>query len=144
VLIGDESALPAIAASLERVPAGVPAYAFIEVADKSEEQALRTAAELAVVWVHRDEAPSAPGDALVDAVQNAWLPSGSPHAFLHGEAGMVKELRRHLRFDREVPRELLSASGYWRRGRVDESWRAEKPEWNLEVEAQEAAFDGGS
>src|SRR5918997_520508 len=39
LLVGDESALPAIAATLERLPAGVPARVVVEVADASEEQA---------------------------------------------------------------------------------------------------------
>jgi NADPH-dependent ferric siderophore reductase len=141
LLVGDESALPAIAAALERLPAGVAAHAFVEVADKDEEQPLPTAADLSVVWVHRDAAPSDPGDALVDAVRGAWLPAGSPQAFLHGEAGMVKALRRHLRTERGVARELLSASGYWRRGVADEGWRAEKAAWTRDVEADEATLD---
>lgn len=142
LLVGDESALPAIATSLERVPAGMPTYAFIEVADKDEEQPLTTRADLSVVWVHRDKALSAPGDALVEAVRQAWLPSGAGQAFLHGEAGMVKALRHHLRSDRGIARELLSASGYWRRGATDEGWRAQKAEWTREVEADEAAYGG--
>ena len=59
------------------------------------------------------------------------------HAFVHGEADMVRAVRRHLRLERGVPRERLSASGYWRRGRTDEGWRAEKKEWNAAVEADE-------
>lgn len=141
LMIGDESALPAIATSLERVAEGVPAYAFIEVADKSEEQPLETPGDLSVVWVHRDKAPSGPGTALVEAVRGSWIPDGAGQAFLHGEAGMVKELRHHLRFERRITRELLSVSGYWRRGATDEGWRAQKADWNREVEADEASLD---
>jgi NADPH-dependent ferric siderophore reductase len=141
LMIGDESALPAIAASLLRVPERAPAYAFIEVADKSEEQPLDTPGELSVVWVHRDKAPSGPGTALVETVRGSWLPAGSGQAFLHGEAGMVKELRQHLRFERGIARELLSVSGYWRRGATDEGWRAQKADWNRDVEADEASSD---
>jgi NADPH-dependent ferric siderophore reductase len=142
LLIGDESALPAIATSLERMPGRMRAYAFVEVADKDEEQPLVTPAELSVVWVHRDTAPAPPGEALVEAVRNAWLPSGVGQAFLHGEAGMVKALRHHLRFERGITRERLSASGYWRRGVPDEGWRAEKRQWNHDVEADEATLGG--
>ena len=80
-----------------------------------------------------------PGQALVAAVRGAELPAGSLHAFVHGEAGFVRELRRFLRGERSVPREQLSASGYWRLGRTDEGWRAEKGEWNAAVEADERA-----
>jgi NADPH-dependent ferric siderophore reductase len=52
------------------------------------------------------------------------------HAFVHGEASSVRAVRRHLLIEREVPREALSVSGYWKRTRTDEEWRADKAEWN--------------
>ncbi|MGY1636208.1 siderophore-interacting protein [Geodermatophilus sp. SYSU D00742] len=134
LLVGDETALPAIAASLERLPAGTAARVFVEVDDAAEEQDLDTPAGVEVEWVHR---AGAPGAALVAAVLTAELPEGEVHAFVHGEAGFVRDLRRFLRVERLVPRERLSASGYWRRGRTDEGWRAEKAEWNAAVEADE-------
>ncbi|HEX2076014.1 MAG TPA: siderophore-interacting protein [Geodermatophilus sp.] len=140
LLAGDETALPAIAASLERLPAGAPAEVFVEVADPAEEQALPVPPGARVTWLHRT---GAPGEALVAAVRGAALPAGSVHAFVHGEAGFVRELRRFLRLERQVPRELLSVSGYWRLGRTDESWRAEKAAWNSAVEAEEQALAVG-
>ncbi|MGY1688561.1 siderophore-interacting protein [Geodermatophilus sp. SYSU D01105] len=134
LLVGDETALPAIAASLERLPAGAPARAFVEVADPAEEQDLVLPPGAELVWVHR---AGQPGTALVAAVLAAELPAGSVHAFVHGEAGFVRDLRRFLRAERLVPRELLSVSGYWRLGRTDETWRAEKAEWNAAVEADD-------
>jgi NADPH-dependent ferric siderophore reductase len=137
LLVGDESALPAIATALERIPAGVTAHAFIEVADPTEEQPLSSPGDLRVTWIHRSATGGAHGVALVDAVRDATLPTGRVHAFLHGEAGFVKQLRHHLRFERGVPKEWLSVSGYWRLGRDDEGWRAEKASWKAEVEADE-------
>ncbi|MEV0041435.1 SIP domain-containing protein, partial [Streptomyces sp. NPDC050804] len=52
-------------------------------------------------------------------------------------AGFVKDLRRHLRLERNVPRERLSASGYWRLGQTDEAWRAVKRQWNEQVEQEQ-------
>ena len=76
---------------------------------------------------------------MVAAVKAATERGGDVHAFVHGEADMVRAVRRYLRVERGVPRERLSASGYWRRGRTDEGWRAEKKEWNAAVEADEGA-----
>ena len=53
LLAGDESALPAIAASLEAMPAGVPVHAFILVEDAAEEQHLVTKADAQITWLHR-------------------------------------------------------------------------------------------
>ncbi|MEU4781087.1 siderophore-interacting protein [Micromonospora sp. NPDC023633] len=137
LLVGDESALPAIAAALERLPAGAPATVFVEVADPADEQPLASPGAVRLTWLHRGDRPV--GEALVAAVRALEFPPGDVQAFVHGEATFVKELRRLLRVERGVSRELLSISGYWRRGLDDEGWRASKPDWNRQVEAEEAA-----
>ncbi|GAA4220562.1 siderophore-interacting protein [Streptosporangium album] len=137
LLVGDESALPAIAASLERLPAGVRAHVFLEVAGPQEEQPLDSPGDAEIVWLHRGEAPV--GEVLVAAVRELDFPEGPLHAFVHGEAGFVKELRRHLRTERGIPLSQLSISGYWRLGRDDEAWRSSKKEWNRQIEEEEAA-----
>ncbi len=142
LLIGDESALPAIAAAAERVPAGVPVFAYVEVADADEEQTLDSPGRLELTWIHRDEVGGKRGDGLVAAVQAAVLPDGDGQAFLHGEAGFVRVLRHHLRLDRGISRDRLSVSGYWRHGRSDEGWRAEKRAWQSDVEADERQLAG--
>lgn len=135
LLIGDESALPAIAASLEALPDGARAHAFLEIADAAEEQKIDAPGGVELTWLHRGDRPV--GEALVAAVTSLTFPEGAVHAFVHGEAGWVKELRRHLRVEREIPRERLSISGYWRLGQADEAWRAVKREWNEQVEREQ-------
>jgi NADPH-dependent ferric siderophore reductase len=135
LLVGDESALPAIAVSLERMPAGAVARVLVEIAGPEEEQKLETPAGAEVRWLHRGDRPV--GTALVEAVRALDFPPGTPECFVHGEAGMVREVRRLLRLEHGVPRELLSASGYWRLGADDEAWRAAKKEWNQAVEAEQ-------
>lgn len=121
LLVGDESALPAIAVSLETMPAGALAHVFLEVEDASEEQPLVTKADAQVRWLHRSA-----GADLVGAVRELEFPDGTLQAFVHGEAGFVRRLRRFLLDEREMRKDLLSISGYWRRGATDEEWRREK------------------
>ncbi|TPQ20496.1 siderophore-interacting protein [Streptomyces sporangiiformans] len=133
LLAGDESALPAIAATLEAMPDGAEVYAFVEVEGPDEEQ--KIASDLEIVWLHRGDRPI--GEALVEAVRALEFPEGRVHAFVHGEAGFVKELRRLLRVERQFPREDLSISGYWRLGHNEDGWQAAKRQWNAEVEAEQ-------
>ncbi|MET9481466.1 siderophore-interacting protein [Streptomyces sp. NPDC006638] len=135
LLAGDESALPAIAAALERAPAGATVHAFVEISGPGEEQKIATPDGFEVRWLHRGDRPV--GEALVAAVRALDFPAGDVQAFVHGEAGFVKELRRHLRLERGIPRERLSISGYWRLGQSDEAWRAAKREWNEQVEREQ-------
>jgi NADPH-dependent ferric siderophore reductase len=141
LLAGDESALPAIGATLGRLPAGVPARVVVEVASAEEEQGdLEVGADVDLVWVHRGDA--APGEALVEAVRATPLPTGQGHVFVHGEAGAVRELRRYLRAERGLDPEFTSISGYWRCGDTEDRWQAGKREWNAAIEAEDAALAG--
>jgi NADPH-dependent ferric siderophore reductase len=69
-------------------------------------------------------------------VRELDFPPGDVHAFVHGEAMVVREIRRHLVVDRGVPKEALSASGYWKRDRDDEGWRAEKADFNRQADEE--------
>ncbi|MEU9449358.1 siderophore-interacting protein [Streptomyces sp. NPDC048277] len=130
---GDESALPAIARALESLPAGARTFAFIEVSGPEEEQKIDSDVE--VVWLHRGERPV--GEALVAAVRALEFPEGRVHAFVHGEASFVKELRAMLRVECQIPREDLSISGYWRLGHNEDGWQASKRDWNARIEAEQ-------
>ncbi|MFA7765623.1 siderophore-interacting protein [Streptomyces sp. NRRL S-448] len=135
LLVGDESALPAIAAAMERMPAGAQVHAIVEIDGPADELKIATPDGIVPTWLHRGDRPV--GEALVEAVTAMEFPSTDVHAFVHGEAGFVKDLRRHLRMERGVPRERLSISGYWRLGETDEGWRAIKRDWNASVEAEQ-------
>jgi NADPH-dependent ferric siderophore reductase len=137
LLAGDEAALPAIAAALERMPEGADARVFVEVAGPEEEQKLATPANATVVWVHRGD--GAVGAGLVAAVRALDFPEGPVHAFVHGEAHVVKELRRLLRVEHGIPLERLSISGYWRLGVNEDGWQSSKGEWNLRIAEEEEA-----
>ncbi|QFY08701.1 siderophore-interacting protein [Nonomuraea phyllanthi] len=137
LLVGDESALPAIAASLERLADRVTAHVLVEVDAPEDEQKLETAGDARITWIYRGDRPV--GERLVEAVRALEFPEGQVHAFVHGEAGFVKELRRHLRIERGIGMDRLSISGYWRTGADDEAWRAVKRDWNRQVEAEEEA-----
>jgi NADPH-dependent ferric siderophore reductase len=143
LFVGDESALPAIGAALERLPEEIPASAVIEVEDVAEHQELHSPGRLDVTWVDRATSSARPGADLADRVRELSWRAGVVHAFVHGEASMVKDIRHHLRFERGVPRERLSASGYWRRGLTDEGWRATKKDWKRDIERDEQDHAGG-
>jgi NADPH-dependent ferric siderophore reductase len=134
LLAGDACVLPAIAASLTRIAPGVPVVVVVAVDGPEEEQELVTAGDLDLRWVHRDAAAELDRDPLVEAVRELRFRPGRVHGFVHGEAGAVRRLRRHLIADRRIPIADLSISGYWKRRRTEEGWREDKPEWKRLVE----------
>jgi len=135
LLVGDESALPAIGAACERVPAGVPVVAVLEVADDTERQPLAGPGRLQAHWLYRTDGST---ERVLTRLRSLRLPTGRVHAFVHGEAGMVRAVRRYLLEERGVPRDALSVSGYWRLGRDEDGWRADKA---AEKVAEQAAAE---
>ena len=124
---GDQSALPAIAASLEVLASTAVGLAFIEVASSDEILELDAPAGVAVHWLVSDTEVVGASTALAEAVASASWPSGRPGIFAHGERSAMKALRDLFR-DRGITRDQLSLSGYWAFGRTEDRFQAEKRE----------------
>lgn len=122
LLAGDLSALPAIAAALEAMPADAVGVALLEVEDDGDVVPLRAPGGVDVRWLVN---PATDDVAfLARAVDGVEWRDGV-QVFAHGERESIKAVRRVLR-DRAVPREAISISGYWARGRTEDVFQAEK------------------
>ncbi|KLI05904.1 hypothetical protein ACT17_13585 [Mycolicibacterium conceptionense] len=147
LLAGDESALPAIGAALEALPDNAIGKVFIEVAGPADEIELTGPAGVEITWVHRGGRADLVGDdhagdnaPLIAAVKEAaWLP-GQVQVFIHGEAqAVMHNLRPYIRKERGVAAKwAASISGYWRRGRTEETFR----QWKAELAKAEADTAG--
>jgi NADPH-dependent ferric siderophore reductase len=145
LIAGDEAALPAIAAALEALPDNAVGKVFIEVAGPEDEIPLTAPDGVGVNWIYRGgRADLVPEDRagdfspLIAAVKETnWLP-GQVQVFIHGEAqAVMHNLRPYIRKDRGVEAKWAnSISGYWRRGRTEETFR----QWKRELaQAEEGA-----
>ncbi|MFF3324037.1 siderophore-interacting protein [Streptomyces sp. NPDC002889] len=114
LLAGDETALPAIGTLLEALPEGARAVAYVEVADAAERQTFDTHGDVTVRWLHREGTPAGRSNVLVDAVRKAEFLPGRPFAWVAGESGAVRALRRHLVDERGLDKRSIDFSGYWR------------------------------
>lgn len=115
LLVGDETALPAIGRYLEELTPGVSAFVLVEVADAREERYMPTAANARIAWLHRNGVSAGASLLLEQALGALALPSLNIHAWLAGEIETIRRLRRHL-VEAGLPRERIRASGYWRVG----------------------------
>jgi NADPH-dependent ferric siderophore reductase len=145
LIAGDEAALPAISAALEALPDNAVGKVFIEIAGPDDEIPLKAPEGVGVNWIYRGgRADLVPEDMagdhspLIAAVKEAnWLP-GQVQVFIHGEAQTVMHnLRPYIRKERGVEAKwATSISGYWRRGRTEETFR----QWKRELaQAEEGA-----
>lgn len=120
LLAGDESAIPAIGTILDALPAATAAKVLVEVSGGSEEQPLSSAAGLDVRWLHRGPTdPSQIGRMLQSAILATDLPSGPGRAFVACEAEVMRDIKRHLLFERGLAREAVHCHAYWKLGEAN-------------------------
>lgn len=126
-LVGDESALPAIARAVEALPSDAIGVVAVEVYGPEDELDLGAPAGVEVRWIHRDgEAGS--GTWLNDAVREVPWRDGDVQVFAHGEREAMKGLRDYFFTQRSLNRAQVSLSGYWAYGRNEDKFQAEKRE----------------
>jgi NADPH-dependent ferric siderophore reductase len=114
LLAADESALPGLATILEALPAGKHARVLVEVKDAQEQQALSSPADIDVTWLYRDD--SLPGEQIESAIRSATLPEGDGRVWVGCEAGIMRNIRRHLLEGRMMDRTAIHTHGYWKAG----------------------------
>ena len=112
VLLGDESALPAIASIVEQRQSTASVTVVAEVSSPLDELDLGAP----TVWLHRDGA--APGAAMAVALTTLELADDAV-VWIAGESGMARRARDLVR-ERPAHTGHIRASGYWRSGTTTE------------------------
>jgi len=118
LFMGDESAMPAIAAMAESLPPDATATLVIEVPVPDDEQELLTPARTRISWLHRIGRPAGDARLLADEAAEVELPASDGHAYLLGEATVVSRLRAVLA-GRGLRQDQMSPKAYWGRGRAN-------------------------
>ena len=114
LLVGDESAVPAISQLLDALPAEHPISAGIEVTSPDAVRELPQRPMIEVEWRVLAEG-SLPGTEQFDYVRTSTLEPGV-RIWAAGEAAAMQRIRRHLFDDRGVDRSSTMVRGYWKLG----------------------------
>lgn len=171
LLAGDETAVPAISAILETLPAYMSGHAFLEVPQAGDFLELSSPADIEITWLARGaaigrsrphgqllqesvrkavpvpgwvgikaddggagpepddvnvdvdilwETPAGLETAGIRGPRNPALPAGAMpfYAWIAGEAGVIKDLRRYLVREVGIDRKQVAFMGYWRQGKA--------------------------
>lgn len=120
LLLGDETAVPAISGILKRLPTKARGRAFVEVPYSDDVQDLATASGVSVTWLPRHGVADVPGQRLLDAVRERVLLPGThgarpeeTYVYAAGEMKLTKALNQLLRVEHDWPKERLHIVGYW-------------------------------
>lgn len=125
-MYADETALPAAAAILDRLPAGTRVRAWFEVPHEDDRLALSAPAGTDITWIVREGDGRGRTEQVLSVLRAAEPPAAeAPYVWLAGEAGTVRATRRHFVQERSVDRRSVRFTGYWRLGASEEQLLAE-------------------
>lgn len=118
LLVGDESAMPAILGILRDLPRDARGLALIEVPEASDAQPVDGPEGVEVRWLARADAHATPGVRALEALR-AFVPEDAAtlSAYVVGEQALATEGRRYL-VSAGVPKSRIAFVGYWRAGRA--------------------------
>ncbi|MBT2338526.1 MULTISPECIES: siderophore-interacting protein [Pseudomonas] len=114
LLIGDETALPAIARRLEGLAPNRRALVVVEVENGAEQQVLQSPAQIQLIWVLREGRQ----DNLLTTVKQLEMPGGKLYAWVATESKLSRRIRKVLLEEKGLDQDYLKAVGYWK---VDDS-----------------------
>jgi len=114
VLIGDETALPAIARRLEELPARAHTEVLIEVPQASDCQNLSTKTQMSLRWLYRNGAEAASSTLLEKALSHLPELQGDTFYWIACESMRARNMRLFLQEQKQVNKEWIHATGYWK------------------------------
>lgn len=123
-MAGDLTALPAISAMLEEMPAQVTGDVLLWLPESADLPDNLTA--LSGIRFHTFVGNITPITALVDCAQTCSTPAPDDFVWIAGEASMVSPLRTLARQQWQMPLTRCYAVPYWRHGDSEETYHAQR------------------
>jgi len=122
-LAADMTSLPAMAVTLSSLKADAKGYAVIEVNEKEDTQELNAPEGVKLIWAIAEH-----GEKLVDTVKaQVWL-DGQCSVWCACEFDSMRSLRQYFRNDKDIDREFIYISSYWKNGVSEDGHKALKRE----------------
>jgi NADPH-dependent ferric siderophore reductase len=123
LLVGDETALPAIAGICASLPASATGTVIVETPSEADALGFEHPAGVTVNWIVRP-ADAPPGAIALDTLRETDLPSAPFHAYGAGEQGLASGVRKQLVSERGVDKNQVSFCGYWKIGAASPASKA--------------------
>lgn len=116
LMVGDESALPAIAGICGSLADDVRGTAVIEIGHRDDIQQFRSPEGVDVRWIERGSARE--GDAALEELRGLRIAADLGYAYSAGEQALATGTRRHLVRDRGIDKRRITFTGYWKLGKA--------------------------
>ncbi|MBS1103494.1 siderophore-interacting protein [Gluconobacter sp. Dm-62] len=120
LLIGDETALPAIGRRVEELSPDTPVTTVVAVPGPEDEQNFETLSHHIAHWIHRSLEHADDACGILARLENLEMPENT-FIWVAAEAGVAKAIKQYFLQERHIPAQWIKASGYWVKGVSDAS-----------------------
>ena len=117
VLVGDETALPAIARRLDELPPEVRAIVVLDTEKEAQAYPLASQAQIEVARAPSGD-PATQAERIIATLRGVQIPTESCFTWVAAESHVARAIRRYLMDERGIDTRWIKAAGYWRRGAV--------------------------
>ncbi|WP_261858298.1 siderophore-interacting protein [Photobacterium sanguinicancri] len=118
-MVADMTALPALSAKIQKLPQNAKGYAVIKVIDHKDIQTIDAPEHFHVIWLTGEES-------LAEKVRTlAWL-EGTASVWTACDFDSMRALRSYFRNEKDVDRENIYISSYWKQGVSEDGHKAIK------------------
>lgn len=118
-MAADMTALPALSAKIRRLPPEAQGYAVIKVISEQDVQPIEAPKNFDVKWIFE-------GDQLDDAVRSLPWRDGNASVWCACEFDAMRSLRQYFRNEKQVGREHIYISSYWKQGVAEDGHKVIK------------------
>lgn len=115
ILVGDETALPAIRRRLGELPASANVYVIAEVNGVADETALPSAATVSATWVHRAGKAAASEAFMLPVLANLQLPQADVQVWIACEREQARQIREWF-LEQGWDKHAVRYASYWNKG----------------------------
>ena len=125
LICADMSAMPAAEAAIESLPRAAKGQIVFEVQSERDKRAIAHPPGMQLNWLIHDQ-PHTASEQQIDLAQSLDWPDGRAAVFVAGEAGVIRAFRHWLVKERNLPKDDVYISGYWKIGLIEDEHQEEK------------------
>lgn len=119
LLAADPSAIPVVAATLESMPRDAKGIAVFEVPTEEDQQSINAPEGIELHWLLHAES-NRPSTQQEEFIRSLSWPEGRIQTCIAGESAVIRSLRSFLLKEKQLPKEDVYLSGYWKIGLVED------------------------
>lgn len=111
LFVADLTALPATAATLEKLPRNAIGAAFIQIPTEDDKQWIKAPEKIQLNWVINNQLNK---NALLEQVENFDWIDGEPAIFIAAESSQMQAIKKFIKTKPGYTKQQTYASGYWK------------------------------